>query len=259
MATCHTARRLPCIYACRPAAESRKSIYANSERRRPSSTSRALASLAVHPCRLAMRLRRFPLSAGRRMLMTIEEVVLMAESLHRHLCKHCNISAGYPRACPEHSRRVPPLGTWDSMNPTCEEPSAPPQILADYFPTSSHNNPQKLSLQSSRHVLFAPFVSRKRPIEAETARNSLSWTILQVATLTGSPSPPTSRTPPCPDRARQPSPGRASALRPGSNTPWRRKRRVLPDRFRQRWSSSAPRLPGCRPSARCAQGCGSSP
>src|SRR5271157_355889 len=167
MATCHTARRLPCIYACRPAAESRKSIYANSERRRPSSTSRALASLAVHPCRLAMRLRRFPLSAGRRMLMTIEEVVLMAESLHRHLCKHCNISAGYPRACPEHSRRVPPLGTWDSMNPTCEEPSAPPQILADYFPTSSHNVPRSLpSNIVPAHPIraaFQPKSGRQRP------------------------------------------------------------------------------------------------
>src|ERR1017187_4469437 len=41
----------------------------NSDRRKPSSTRRALASLGVHPCRFAMRLRRFPLSAGRRMLM----------------------------------------------------------------------------------------------------------------------------------------------------------------------------------------------
>jgi hypothetical protein len=44
----------------------------NSDRRKPSSTKRALVSLGVHPCRFAMRLRRLPLSAGRRMLMTIE-------------------------------------------------------------------------------------------------------------------------------------------------------------------------------------------
>jgi hypothetical protein len=47
-------------------------MKANSERRKPSSTRRALASLGVHPCRFAMRLRRFPLSVGNRMLMTIE-------------------------------------------------------------------------------------------------------------------------------------------------------------------------------------------
>ena len=37
--------------ACLPAAESRKSIKANSDRRKPSSTSRALASLGVQPWR----------------------------------------------------------------------------------------------------------------------------------------------------------------------------------------------------------------
>src|ERR1700730_1895768 len=63
------------MYACRPAGESRKSMNANSDRLKPSSTRRALASLGVHPCRFAMRLRRFPLSIGRRMLMTIEWVV----------------------------------------------------------------------------------------------------------------------------------------------------------------------------------------
>ncbi len=56
-------------------------------------------------------------------------------------------------------------------------------VLADNFPTSSHNNPQKLSLQSSRHVLFAPPSSRKRPIEAETARNSFVRNILQGTSL----------------------------------------------------------------------------
>jgi hypothetical protein len=52
----------------------------NSARRKPSSTRRALASLGVHPCRFAMRLRRFPLSAGSRMLMTIECIDFMAIS-----------------------------------------------------------------------------------------------------------------------------------------------------------------------------------
>src|SRR5437660_8718936 len=68
--------------ACRPAGESRKSTNANSDRLRPSSTNRALASLGVHPWRLAIRLRRFPLSAGRRMLMTTERVVLMGPLLY---------------------------------------------------------------------------------------------------------------------------------------------------------------------------------
>src|SRR5258708_25538055 len=70
--TSHTASVLPWRQACRPAGESRKSMNPNSDRRRPSSTRRALASLAVHPWRFAMRLRRFPLAAGRRMLMTVE-------------------------------------------------------------------------------------------------------------------------------------------------------------------------------------------
>ena len=47
-------------------------MNANSARRSPSSTRRALASLAVQPWRLAMRFRRLPLSAGRRMLTTID-------------------------------------------------------------------------------------------------------------------------------------------------------------------------------------------
>lgn len=45
----HTASELPWMLACRPAGESRKSMKANSARRKPSSTSRALASLAVQP------------------------------------------------------------------------------------------------------------------------------------------------------------------------------------------------------------------
>src|SRR5580700_10283593 len=59
------------MYAWRPAGESRKSRKANSDRLKPSSTRRALASLGVHPCRLAMRFKRFPLSTGRRILSTI--------------------------------------------------------------------------------------------------------------------------------------------------------------------------------------------
>jgi hypothetical protein len=55
-----------------PAGESRKSKKANSDRLKPSSTNRALASLGVQPCRFAMRFKRFPLSTGRRILSTIE-------------------------------------------------------------------------------------------------------------------------------------------------------------------------------------------
>src|ERR1039458_3624173 len=76
--TSHTASVLPWRQACRPAGESRKSMNPNSDRRKPSSTRRALASLGVHPCRFAMRLRRFQLSTGRRILITIEPVVLLA-------------------------------------------------------------------------------------------------------------------------------------------------------------------------------------
>src|SRR5438132_12443039 len=50
-------------------------MNANSDRLRPSTTSRALASLGVHPWRFAIRLSRLPLSAGRRMLITTERVV----------------------------------------------------------------------------------------------------------------------------------------------------------------------------------------
>src|SRR5947208_12202363 len=50
-------------------------MNANSDRLRPSSTRRALASLGVHPWRVAIRLSRLPLSAGRRMLITTERVV----------------------------------------------------------------------------------------------------------------------------------------------------------------------------------------
>ena len=66
-------------------------MNAKSDRLRPSSTSRALASLGVHPCRLAMRLRRFPLSAGKRMLMTMGRVFLMRLfPLQCKYCKYCS-------------------------------------------------------------------------------------------------------------------------------------------------------------------------
>src|SRR6266851_4991054 len=87
--TSHTASVLPWRQACRPAGESRKSMNPNSDRRRPSSTRRALASLAVHPWRFAMRLRRFPLAAGRRMLMTIEGADFM-EVPRCNYCKYCS-------------------------------------------------------------------------------------------------------------------------------------------------------------------------
>jgi hypothetical protein len=64
------------------------------------------------------------------------------------------------------------------------EPLAAPQVLADNFPFSSHNDSQKSSFKSSFwYVLFTPPSSGKRPVEAETARNSLSWTILQGTPL----------------------------------------------------------------------------
>jgi len=47
----------------------------NSDRLRPSSTSRALASLGVHPWRLAMRFKRVLPAAGSRMLMTTDRLV----------------------------------------------------------------------------------------------------------------------------------------------------------------------------------------
>jgi hypothetical protein len=87
----HIASVLPWMPACLPAQESRKSMKANSDRRRPSSTIRALASLAVHPCRLAMRLSRFPLSAGKRMLMTVDWVAFKAISLQCNSHKYCSM------------------------------------------------------------------------------------------------------------------------------------------------------------------------
>src|ERR1039458_8452997 len=86
----HTASELAWMQACRAAGGSRKSMKANSDRRKPSSTRRALASLGVHPCRLAMRLRRFPLSVGRRILTTIEGAGFTKVSSPCHSCKHCS-------------------------------------------------------------------------------------------------------------------------------------------------------------------------
>src|SRR5205807_9812837 len=59
------------------------------DRLRPSSTRRALASLGVHPCRLARRLRRFPLSVGKRILTTIERV-FRTRCLLRNFCNYCS-------------------------------------------------------------------------------------------------------------------------------------------------------------------------
>src|ERR1017187_2774324 len=65
-------------------------MKANSERRSPSSTRRALASLGVQPCRLAMRFSRRLLSRGRRMLTTMERVASFTGHLGCNCCKHCN-------------------------------------------------------------------------------------------------------------------------------------------------------------------------
>ena len=43
--------------------------------------------------------------------------------------------------------------------------------------------PEVFLQDTVRHVLFASPFSRKRPTEAETTRNSLSWTILQGTSL----------------------------------------------------------------------------
>src|SRR5271156_3997813 len=96
------------MHACRPTDESRKSINANSDRRKPSSTKRALASLGVHPYRFAIRFRRFPLATGRRMLITVEPTAPPC-----NFCKYCN-----SQACKGQDRRVPHLRklrdqTWD--------------------------------------------------------------------------------------------------------------------------------------------------
>src|SRR5271157_5761534 len=56
-------------------------------------------------------------------------------------------------------------------------------VLADYFLTSCTMIPEVFLQTSSRHVLFAPFVSRKLPTEAETARNSFARNILQGTSL----------------------------------------------------------------------------
>src|SRR5450631_4552346 len=98
----------------------------NSDRRKPSSTRRALASLEVHPCRFAMRLRRFPLSAGRRMLMTIERVDFMAISTC-NFCKHCNILV--QETTDEPFLKVPiSAGPHHLPEPRLQGPACPPQF-----------------------------------------------------------------------------------------------------------------------------------
>ena len=80
------------------------------------------------------------------------------------------------------------LGTRESMKPLrAKSERLPrrrwPQVLADYFPSSLHNNPQKLSLKSPRRLLFTPLFSRKRLEEAKTSRNSFARNILQGTSL----------------------------------------------------------------------------
>jgi hypothetical protein len=54
---------------------------------------------------------------------------------------------------------------------------AAPQMLADHFPTLPHNHSKDFS-----PIVPAVF-SQKTPDEAESSRNSLSWTILRVTPL----------------------------------------------------------------------------
>src|SRR5271157_3965403 len=109
-----TASVLPWMQACRPAAESRKSMKANSDLLKPSSTRRALASLGVHPCRFAMRLRRLPLSTDRRMLRTVERVAFINIHLGCNCCKYCTPESEYTadfrhRCSPARGMRDPEL------------------------------------------------------------------------------------------------------------------------------------------------------
>ena len=61
--------------------------------------------------------------------------------------------------------------------------SAPlaPQMLADHFSSSSHNNPRSFS--SNHRPGASPPFSRKLRTKAEIAHNSLPWTILQGTSL----------------------------------------------------------------------------
>ena len=72
------------------------------ERLKPSSTSRALASLGVQPCRCAMRFSRLPLSTGRRILSTIVRDCLANDCPSRGLGRplHACAAAGIWDRCP---------------------------------------------------------------------------------------------------------------------------------------------------------------
>jgi hypothetical protein len=76
------------------------------------------------------------------------------------------------------------LGTGDSTNPMPRKrrPSGR-QAFADNYRPSLHNDPRSLPSDIVLGVLFAPSVSRKLPAEAETARNSFAWNILQGTSL----------------------------------------------------------------------------
>jgi hypothetical protein len=119
--TSQTARLLPWMHACRPADESRKSINANSHRRRPSSTKRALASLGVHPYRVAISLRRFSLAAGSRMLMAVEPMtnprVHILSSVLRRSVARCVLTLDALQSVPIQQRKARCLKVRDSK--TC--------------------------------------------------------------------------------------------------------------------------------------------
>ena len=75
------------------------------------------------------------------------------------------------------------LGTGDSTNPCREARPSGRQAFADNYRPSLHNDPRSLPSDIVLGVLFAPSVSRKLPAEAETARNSFAWNILQGTSL----------------------------------------------------------------------------
>jgi|CZKF01.1.fsa_nt_gi hypothetical protein len=79
------------------------------------------------------------------------------------------------------------LGTWDTTNPGLCERLVSTCLDGRSLQINSFLRctiiPEVLLQTSSWYVLFAPSASRKPLAQAETARNSLSWTILQGTPL----------------------------------------------------------------------------
>jgi hypothetical protein len=82
----------------------------------------------------------------------------------------------HEKLCPVH-RGFMAGGTTNLMRANSEL-FAPPQVVADNYLTSLHNDFRSLPSNMVRHVLFASLVSQKLLAEAETACNSLSRNIL---------------------------------------------------------------------------------